>query len=76
MTDKDFTCDDFRKIITSLEKIQINERLKKLAVDELTTYMNIYNENEFITISRFTFAPFNFDNIVKYIKHQDLVENC
>ena len=74
LTDKEFTCDDFRKIITILEKMPINEREKKFVVDELITYMNIHNENEFSTINRFTLEPFKFDDIVEYIKSQDLTD--
>ena len=52
----------------------INERTKKFVVDELITYMNIHNENEFSTINRFTLEPFKFDDIVEYIKSQDLTD--
>ena len=36
--------------------------------------MNIHNENEFSTINRFTLEPFKFDDIVEYIKSQDLTD--
>ena len=52
----------------------VNERTKKFVVDELITYMNIHNENEFSTINRFTLEPFKFDDIVEYIKSQDLTD--
>lgn len=77
MTNKEFTCDDLKKIISRLEGLDINESLKKFIISELISYTNIHKEDELATLGAFSLEPFSFEQMLEYIKQfnlQELVE--
>lgn len=73
-TTQEFTEEDFKNIITQLEISSISETLKSFTVSELESYKNIHNTNDFGTLDKFTLEPYHFEDMLQYIREQNLIE--
>lgn len=74
ITNKEFTCDDFKKIITKIGTSSLSENIKNFIVSELKTYINIHDEQDFDKFDACTLESFSFEELLEYIKQQNLTE--
>lgn len=73
-TAQEFTKNDFENIMAKIVDSPISDELKKFIISNLIAYINTHNENDFKSLSSFTLESSNFENILQYIKQQNLVE--
>lgn len=73
-TNQRFTKEDFENIIERLEQFPLIAREKKSIISVLSAYINTHDEKDFATLNTFTLKPYTFEDMLQYVKQQDLGE--